>query len=74
MQGLNKRIDVLLYLKDNTFYIYLLQDTHFTKDDVDKIKNRWGKDYVLSTFRSNTRGVAIIFRKVVEMSIHKQHI
>ena len=70
LQGINKRIDVLEYLKDKNFHIYCLQDTHFTKDDADKIKVQWGKDYVMSTFRSNARGVAILFGKDIELSIH----
>ena len=45
LQGINKRIDVLEYLKDKNFHIYCLQDTHFTKDDVDKTKVQWGEDY-----------------------------
>ena len=72
LQGLNKRIDVLEYFKDKNFHIYCLQDTHFTKNDVDKTKAQWGKDYVMSTFRSDARGVAILFGKDVELSIHKQ--
>ena len=56
------------YLKDKNFHIYCLQDTHFT----DKIKVQWGKDYVMSTFRSNARGVAILFGNDIELSIHKQ--
>ena len=72
IQGINKRIGVLEYLKDKNFNIYCLQDTHFTKDDVDKIKVQWGKDYVMSTFRSNARGVAVLFGKDIELSIHKQ--
>ena len=43
LQELNKRIDVLEYFKDKNFHIYCLQDTHFTKNDVDKIKAQWGK-------------------------------
>ena len=72
LQEINKRIDVLEYLKDKIFHIYCLQDTHFTKDDVDKIKVQWGKNYVMSTFRSNARGIAILFGKDKELSIHKQ--
>ena len=72
LQGINKRIDLLEYLKDKNFNIYCLQDTHFTKDGVDKIKVQWWEDYVMSTFRSNARGVAVLFGKDIELSIHKQ--
>ena len=72
LQGINKRIDVLEYLKDKNFHIYCLQDTHFTKDNVDKTKVQWGKGYVMSTFRPNARGVAILFGKDIELSIHIQ--
>ena len=66
LQGINKIFDILEYLKDKNFHIYCLQDTYFTKDDVDKIKDQWGKDYVMSTFRSNARDVAILFGKDIE--------
>ena len=72
LQGLNKRIDVLKFLKDQKHHIYCLQDTHFTEEDVEKLKDHWGKNYILSNFKSNARGVAILMGKDVELNIHKQ--
>lgn len=72
LQGINKRIDVFEYLKDKNFHIYCLQDTHFTQNDEERIRNQWGKNCVFSNYRSNARGVAILFGKNVEFKIHDQ--
>ena len=72
LQGLNKRIDVLEFLKDKKYHIYCLQDTHFTEDDVEELKDQWGQNCILSNFKSNARGVAILIGKNVEYTIHKQ--
>ena len=72
LQGLNKRTDVLEFLKDKKYQIYCLQDTHFTDEDVEKLKDQWGQNYILSNFKSNARGVAILIGKDVEIEIHKQ--
>ena len=53
LQGLNKRIDVLEFLKDKKYHIYCLQDTHFTEDDVEELKDQWGQNCILSNFKSN---------------------
>ena len=74
LQGLNKRIDVLEFLKDKKYHIYCLQDTHFTEDDVEELKDQWGQNCILSNFKSNARGVAILIGKNVEYTIHKQTI
>ena len=71
LQGLNKRIDVLEFLKDKTYQIYCLQDTHFTEEEVEKLKDQWGQNYILSNFKSNARGVAILIGKDVDFKIHK---
>ena len=64
LQGLNKRIDVLEFLKDKKYHIYCLQDTHFTEDDVEELKDQWGQNCILSNFKSNARGVAILISKM----------
>lgn len=71
LQGVNKRIDIFEYLKDKKFHVYCLQDTHFTADDEASIRNQWGNNCFFSNFRSNARGVAILFGKDLEYKIHK---
>ena len=73
LQGLNKRIDVFEYLKDKKCHVYCLQDTHFTQEDIENLNDQWGKNYILSNYKSNSRGVAILISKDVEFTIHQQH-
>lgn len=49
-QGLgdiNKRKDVFNNLKSKNCNIYMLQDTHFTKEDENIIKTQWGYEVFL---------------------------
>lgn len=62
-QGLgdvNKRKDVFNNLKSKNCNIYMLQDTHFTKEDENIIKTQWGYKVFFSSFKSNARGVATL--------------
>ena len=52
--------------------IYCLQDTHFTKNDKFFIRNQSGSDCIFSSYKSNARGVAILFGKKIDYKIHKQ--
>lgn len=70
--GISKRTDVLDYLKNMNFDIYCLQDTHFTESDEKLIRNLWDNDCIFSNFRSNARGVAILFNKNLNYNIHNQ--
>ena len=72
LQGLNKRTDVLEFLKDKKYQIYCLQDKHFTEEEVEKLKDQWGQNYILSNFKTNARGVAILIGKDVEIEIHNK--
>ena len=40
--GLEKKRDVLNYIKQKNFSIYLLQDTHLTMEDYNQIRSLWG--------------------------------
>ena len=64
-QGLgdiNKRRDVFDYLRKFNYNIYCLQDTHFTVDTENAIRNLWGYDCYFSSYTSNARSVAILFK------------
>ena len=63
-QGLGdykKRKDVFQYLRRLNSNIYCLQDTHFIIDLEDQIRSEWGYTCAFSSFRSNARGVCILF-------------
>ena len=68
---LPKRTDILEYLKQKHYQIYCLQDTHFTSGTDEKlVRARWGNDCYFSLFKSNSRGVAILFDKNFEFKVH----
>lgn len=71
-QGLgdiSKRRDIFNYLKKKNFNVYFLQDTHFTPNDEKFIQTQWGYKAYFSSFKSNSRGVAILFNNNFEFCI-----
>ena len=46
--------------------VYCLQDVHFTKDMEQFVGSEWGLACFFSSFRSNSRGVVILFNNNVE--------
>ena len=71
--GLEKRRDVLNYIKQKNFSIYLLQDTHFTMNDYNQVRSLWGYDIFISPGQSNSRGTAILFYNNFEYKIYNEH-
>lgn len=62
-QGLGdiaKRKDVFNYLRALNHNIYCLQDTHFSCDTENEVKNLWGYQCFFSSYSTNSRGVAIL--------------
>lgn len=62
-QGLGdvaKRWDVFNYLRSLKYNLYCLQDTHFTIDNENEVRNLWGSQCYFSSFSSNSRGVAVL--------------
>lgn len=79
VQGLSsreKRKDVFSYIRNSNYNIFCLQDTHFTEDKEEFIKNEWGYtcNAYFSSFRGNSRGVAILFNNNFEFKVHKEKI
>ena len=71
-QGLGdykKRRDVLNYLHKKNCNIYFLQDTHFTTDEEKIIISQWGYKGIFSSYESNSRGVAILFKNNFDFQI-----
>ena len=69
---LPKRTDVLNYLKGKGCQIYCLQDTHFSPGIDEKfVRTLWNGDCYFSSFKSNSRGIAILFAKNFEYKVHK---
>ena len=69
-QGLSdprKRRDVFHYLRQKSYSIYLLQDTHFDPKMENCIRAEWGYKSYFASYNSNSRGVAILFVTVTIM-------
>ena len=66
-----KCTDILEYLKQKHYQIYYLQDTHFTRGTDEKlVRARWCNDCYFSSFKSNSRGVAILFDNNFDYKVH----
>ena len=62
-QGLGdiaKRKDVFNYLRSLDYNIYCLQDTHFSCDTENEVRNLWGYQCFFRSYCTNSRGVAIL--------------
>ena len=71
-QGLRskqKYFDVLDYLKNHNCDIYCLQDTHTTSDLENSMRSAWNGEIVFNSYKSNARGVAIMFNKNLEANV-----
>lgn len=58
-----KRKEVFDYLKEKNYDIYCLQETRFVSGMEKTVEKDWGGDCFFSCSGSESRGVAILFRK-----------
>ena len=63
IRDVNKRRKIFNYLHKKTFDIVCLQEVHSTKGQEKRIKTEWGGQALFSHGESNSRGVAILFKK-----------
>ena len=72
-RGLNnsiKRKKVFNFLRKKKAQVYCLQDVHFTIDQIQRIKQEWGyRECYISTYRSNSRGTAILFNNNFDFKV-----
>ena len=71
-QGLGnqqKRRDIFHYLKQKSFSIYCLQDTHFDRKMEKYIQSEWGYKAYFASYKTNSRGVAVLFNNNFEFKI-----
>ena len=66
-----KRRDIFNLLKQKKYSICCLQDTHFNSEMEKYVKAEWGLDILFSSYKSNSRGVAILFQNNFQHSIMK---
>lgn len=71
LAGQEKRRDVFKWLRDKRLSIYCLQDVHFVKKYERIIQAEWGYQCVFSSYRSGSRGTAILFNNNFEFTLHR---
>ena len=69
-----KRLDVFNYFRKKKIDIVCLQDIHIEQQNVDKISTEWRAEAVFSSFKSNARGVAILFNSTFDFKIIKTEV
>lgn len=57
------------YLKDKNHNVFFLQDIHFTCDEEQNIQIFWGGKIYFSSFKTNSRGVAILFKNNFDLKV-----
>ena len=73
-QGLadpRKRRDVFHCLRNKSYSIYLLQDTHFDPKLENCIRAEWGYKCYFASYNSSSRGVAMLFNINFQFSVNK---
>ena len=72
LRNLDKRVDVLKYLKETNASIVCLQDTHLLEKDIPSVKQIWSDCY-LHGKKTNARGVGILLNNNFEYEITECH-
>ena len=72
LRNLEKRLDVLSYLKNTNASIVCLQDTHLLEMDISSVKQIWNDCY-LHGVKTNARGVGILLNNNFEYEVIKCH-
>ena len=70
----NKRRETFLYLRRKQFSVYMLQETHCSKETVDLWCAEWGYRDILSSFSRQKAGVCFLFNNNFSFEITKQFI
>jgi len=64
-----KRLQVFQWLKDQNCSIYMLQETHLTKQRLEEWKQDWGGNIIHSGNSPNSEGVCILFNPKINIKI-----
>ena len=69
LQNLEKRRDVISYIRDKESNFFCLQDTHWIDIDLENIKEIWERECFINGVKSNSRGVAILIKNNFEHEV-----
>ena len=70
IRQVEKRRDVLNYLRSLRCGLYCLVDTHFTAEMVSMVRSDWGGEVLISCGTANSRGVAVLLNPSAAVLIH----
>ena len=70
---LKKRRDVFNYIRAKNYSIICLQDTHITSSIENIVESEWGYKTIYSSYKSNSRGVALLFKNNFEFVVHNTY-
>jgi len=66
-----KRNQIFTWLKDKSYDIYCLQESHSTPLNEERWKSDWGGPILFNHGLSNSRGVLILFKKNLIFTVHQ---
>ena len=69
LNGAEKRRDVIKFLRDSEGDIFCLQDIHIQESQQVYFKTLWGGQVVFSSFFNDKRGVCIMFKPHLDVSV-----
>ena len=69
LSNVAKRVDVFCWLKNKNFSIYCLQDIHVGAKYESEFIRDWGHNIVMSSFSSESHGVAVLFRPGLDYKV-----
>lgn len=67
-----KRRDVFNYLQQKKCDIFFIQESHSTSEKIKKWLAEWGYTAFFTSFKSNSRGVGILFKNTFEYRLHNE--
>ena len=72
LSNFKKRRMIYTWCKKKNTDIIFLQETHSTKEVENQWRNEWGAEIIMSHGSSNSRGVAVLMKKGVEVIVHSK--
>ena len=76
MRGIGNKLkhkSLFRYFKDKLLDVVFLQETHSCQKLTKLWQNEWGSSWVISSYKSNARGVAILFNPKLHYKIISKH-
>ena len=72
LSNFKKRRMIYTWCKKKNTDIIFLQETHSTKEVENQWRNEWGAEIIMSHGGSNSRGVAVLMKRGVEVIVHSK--